>query len=111
MSKDDDECEDPDPPRSTAHAWPAKSWERIARMGVRLAAVRVTGSALIRRSLPNESQHLFALTFAVGVVCGLVAVAFHLAIRAAEHLLIDRALRAEGALVHGSHLALLEHIS
>ncbi|MBK6847446.1 MAG: hypothetical protein IPG96_07880 [Proteobacteria bacterium] len=58
--------------------------------------MRVAGRALVRRFLPNESQHLFALTLAVGVVCGLVAVAFHLAIRAAEHLLIERALHAEG---------------
>lgn len=53
--------------------------------------------ALVRRHLPNESQHLFALTLAVGVVCGLLAVAFHLAIQAAEHLLIERALHAQGS--------------
>lgn len=45
---------------------------------------------------PNETQHLFGLTLLVGVVCGFVAVAFHLSIRAAEHLLIDRALHAPG---------------
>jgi CIC family chloride channel protein len=47
-----------------------------------------------RRHLPNESQHLFALTVAVGVVCGFVAVAFHLAIDVGEHLLIERAMHA-----------------
>jgi chloride channel protein, CIC family len=52
--------------------------------------------ALLRRYLPNEAQHLFALTLAVGVVCGLVAVAFHLSIDGATHLLIDRALAAPG---------------
>ncbi len=52
--------------------------------------------AVFRKYLPNESQHLFALTLAVGVVCGLVAVAFHLSIRAAEHLLIDRAMNSAG---------------
>ncbi len=52
--------------------------------------------AVLQRYLPNESQHLFGLTLAVGVVCGLVAVAFHLAIQAAEHLLIDRALNTSG---------------
>ena len=50
----------------------------------------------VDRHLPNESQHLFALTLVVGVVCGLVAVAFHLAIRGAEGLLIERAIRAPG---------------
>jgi chloride channel protein, CIC family len=50
----------------------------------------------LRKYLPNEAQHLFALTLAVGVVCGLVAVAFHLAIQAAEHLFIDHAMSAPG---------------
>lgn len=53
---------------------------------------------LIRRVLPTESQRLFALTLAVGVVCGFVAVAFHLAIHAAEAMLIDRAFAAPGRL-------------
>lgn len=48
------------------------------------------------RVTDNESQHLFALTLAVGVVCGLVAVAFHMAIQLAESLLIDSALQARG---------------
>ncbi|MBL8721253.1 MAG: chloride channel protein [Myxococcales bacterium] len=53
---------------------------------------------LLRRYLPNEAQHLFALTLLVGLVCGLVAVAFHLGIKAAEHALIDRArLQPHGA--------------
>ncbi|HKU45010.1 MAG TPA: chloride channel protein, partial [Polyangiales bacterium] len=39
---------------------------------------------------------MFALTLAVGVLCGLLAVGFHLAIRAAETLLIERALRVSG---------------
>jgi chloride channel protein, CIC family len=51
----------------------------------------------LRRYLPNESQHLFALTLAVGVVCGLVAVAFHLAIQGATRLFIDRAMNAPGS--------------
>jgi CIC family chloride channel protein len=52
--------------------------------------------ATLRKYLPNEAQHLFALTLAVGVVCGLVAVAFHISIQLASHLLIDRALSAPG---------------
>ncbi|MGO9830417.1 MAG: chloride channel protein [Myxococcaceae bacterium] len=52
--------------------------------------------AVFRAYLPNESQHLFALTLAVGVICGLVAVAFHVSMQAAEHLLIDRAMNTSG---------------
>ena len=69
---------------------------RIASL--RLVRWRAALRPLVRRLLPNESQHLFALTLIVGVVCGLVAVAFHLAIRGAEHLLIDRALGTPGPL-------------
>lgn len=50
----------------------------------------------MRRYLPNETQLLFAVTIVVGLVCGLVAVAFHLAIRAAEGLFIDNAIHASG---------------
>lgn len=68
-------------------------WQRLRVNGSR---ARERAGALVRRYLPAESQHLFALTIAVGVVCGLVAVAFHLGIRAAESFLIDRALTASG---------------
>lgn len=96
--EEDDERKSPDSQSSMARRLSAESWARLARVRVRVAAMRVAGRTLIRRFLPNESQHLFALTLAVGVVCGLVAVAFHLAIRAAEHLLIERALHAEGSI-------------
>jgi hypothetical protein len=46
------------------------------------------------RVAPTESQRLFGLTVAIGVVCGLAAVAFHFAIRFAESLLCERALNA-----------------
>jgi CIC family chloride channel protein len=46
------------------------------------------------RIVPTEAQRLFALTMLIGVSCGLAAVAFHLAIGLAEHLLIDRAMGA-----------------
>lgn len=65
-----------------------------ARAGMATGLQRLR--AVLRRYVPNETQHLFGLTLAVGVVCGLVAVAFHLAIQAAEHLLIDRALNTSG---------------
>lgn len=68
----------------------------LARGRARISALRVAARAFIRRYLPNESQHLFALTLAVGVICGLVAVAFHLAIQLAERLLIDNATHARG---------------
>lgn len=98
-SDEDDEQRDPGSPWiAVPQRWSAETWERIARLRVRFARVRAAGRALVRRILPNESQHLFALTLAVGMVCGLVAVAFHLAIRAAERLLIERALHAEGSM-------------
>jgi chloride channel protein, CIC family len=71
-----------------------RSLARRARKDFALVASRTRGA--LRRTLPNESQHLFGLTLAVGVVCGLVAVAFHEAIQASTHLLIDRAMTAAG---------------
>src|SRR5437764_5476102 len=45
---------------------------------------------------PSERQRLFGLTIAIGGVCGLAAVAFHVAIeRVAAHT-IDRAMAAAG---------------
>ena len=55
------------------------------------------GRAWLRRYRANEAQLLIALTLIVGVACGLAAVAFHLAIRAAESLLIERAMHAPGS--------------
>ncbi len=66
------------------------------RLRVRGSRLRERAGALLQRHFPTESQHLFALTIGVGVVCGFVAVAFHLGIKAAESLLIDRAFRAPG---------------
>ena len=51
---------------------------------------------LLLRILPSERQRVFALTIVIGVLCGLAAVAFHLAIRATEHQLIGRAMSAPG---------------
>jgi H+/Cl- antiporter ClcA len=68
----------------------------LRRYRRQLARLRQRTRVALRRYLPSESQHLFALTLAVGVVCGLVAVAFHLTIQAAEHLLIERALATQG---------------
>jgi CIC family chloride channel protein len=51
---------------------------------------------LFLRVLPSERQRVFALTIVIGVLCGLAAVAFHLAIRATEQQLIGRAISAPG---------------
>lgn len=66
------------------------------RIGARASVLGSRVRATLRRYLPSEAQHLFALTLAVGVVCGLVAVAFHSSIQLATHLLIDRAMSAPG---------------
>jgi CIC family chloride channel protein len=50
-------------------------------------------AAVVRLSLrlsPSEAQRVFALTLVLGGLCGLVAVAFHLAIHAAQRLLFER---------------------
>ncbi len=62
------------------HSW----WNQIG----------VSALRWILRLAPSERQRVFALTILTGVLCGLAAVAFHLTIRAAEGLLIDRALGA-----------------
>ncbi|MGI9036310.1 MAG: chloride channel protein, partial [Pyrinomonadaceae bacterium] len=51
---------------------------------------------LFLRLVPKESQRVFALTLIVGALCGLAAVAFHLAIIQAEFYLINAALIAPG---------------
>jgi predicted transcriptional regulator len=56
-----------------------------------LAALR-----LFLRVLPSERQRVFALTILIGVLCGIAAVAFHLAIRATEQQFIGRAMSAPG---------------
>ncbi|MGI8495294.1 MAG: chloride channel protein [Pyrinomonadaceae bacterium] len=48
------------------------------------------------RFVPGESQRVFILTLIVGALCGLTAVAFHLAIIKAEDYLIDAAVLAPG---------------
>jgi len=57
-------------------------------------AVQERLDLFLRRLIPTERQRLLALTILSGALCGLVAVSFHLAIRKAESLFIDRALAA-----------------
>lgn len=73
------------------------AWWDLARRAS--AAARIARLQLFRlrlRFVPTEGQRLFTLTVGIGVICGLVAVAFHLSIEAAERALIDRALSAPG---------------
>lgn len=74
---------------ATAAVW-------VEELRVLVAARMLAIKGLLRRSLEDEARHLFLLTLVVGLVCGLVAVSFHLAIQAAEGLLIQRALHAPG---------------
>jgi CIC family chloride channel protein len=62
-------------------------------------ARRLSDTALraLVRLVPQEPQRVFAVTLAVGCVCGLVAVLFHLAIRGLEAALIGPALSARGS--------------
>jgi CIC family chloride channel protein len=53
---------------------------------------------VLERARPSEPNRVFGVTLAVGGVCGLVAVSFHLAIRAAEVALVERALVLPGRL-------------
>ena len=50
-------------------------------------------AALVRYA-PTERQRVFAFTISTGGICGLAAVGFHLAIKLAEHQMIDRAFAA-----------------
>jgi CIC family chloride channel protein len=63
----------------------------------RLLALRARAFRMELRLAPTEAQRLFALTLAIGVVCGLAAVAFHFAIWFADSVLFSRALRAPGS--------------
>jgi CIC family chloride channel protein len=68
------------------------AWRLGRRRGAAVGALR-----LLVLFLPSERRRVLALTIVAGVVCGAVAVAFHLTIRLAESLMIDRALAAPGA--------------
>lgn len=62
----------------------------------RLNAFNIEFLRLFIRLIPSENQRVFGLTLVIGVVCGLSAVAFHLAIRFAESNLIELAIGAPG---------------
>lgn len=130
LGEDDDDAEPPSPtatPLST-RAGPrgaTRPQGSVAALARRLKRVlRLWRLYWVRaelRLVPSEAQRLFALTMLVGLTSGLAAVAFHLGIEWAEHLLINRAMSAEngqwaiwtiltptlGALLSG---ALLEYV-
>jgi CIC family chloride channel protein len=77
---------------------PSKS-DRVGGLRPRRRLARLWRLYLLRAELrfaPSEAQRLFLLTLAIGVLCGLVAVSFHLSIDFAEKQLIERALTAGG---------------
>jgi CIC family chloride channel protein len=59
-------------------------------------ALRLRALKVELRFAPTETQRLFALTIAIGVVCGFAAVAFHFAISLGERLLFTRAINMPG---------------
>ena len=62
----------------------------------RWRAINLAALRLFLRLAPSERQRVFVLTIVIGALCGLAAVAFHLAIQAAEGAWIDRAMAAPG---------------
>jgi len=114
---DDTACDDEPPePSAGGHSLPSSASPPVpqppatphararARLRVRLALrlrrfVRLGRLYLLRaeiRLAPTETQRLFLLTIAIGGICGLAAVAFHLTIGFFEHHLIQSALSAPG---------------
>lgn len=82
------------------HSWLHETWPAGQKTPVefaRLVWLRINELILRRymRAIPEQNR-LFILTAVIGGVCGAAAVAFHLVIGAFEHLLIDRALNAQG---------------
>jgi CIC family chloride channel protein len=65
--------------------------EPIERASRRVRSATAPALTWIRAALANETQLLFTLTIITGVLCGLAAVLFHLAIDGAQRLLIERA--------------------
>src|SRR3954452_13408332 len=59
---------------------------------VRWRAFKLEALAAFIKYLPNESQRGFVLTLVAGALCGLTAVAFHVAIIKMESLLMGAAL-------------------
>ncbi|MBA3945159.1 MAG: chloride channel protein [Herpetosiphonaceae bacterium] len=69
------------------HGWLCK-WRQQVR------STNIETLRLFLHLVPSEQQRVFVLTLLIGLLCGLAAVAFHLAIQLAEQHLIDQALAA-----------------
>jgi CIC family chloride channel protein len=67
--------------------------ERVIRLYRRAYGSWLTAK---QRLVPTERQRLFGLTIAIGGVCGLAAVAFHIAIDRVSGRTIERAMAAGG---------------
>jgi CIC family chloride channel protein len=86
----------PPPAPSPAAGAPGLAATLVAR-GLRLYRLAYQQwLATKQRLVPTERQRLFGLTIAIGGVCGLAAVAFHVAIEAVAERTIDRAMSATG---------------
>lgn len=62
----------------------------VASLRGRADAAQGAALRLLARLTPTDQSRVFAVTLVAGGLCGLVAVSFHLAIRVAESMLIDR---------------------
>ena len=70
---------------------------RVDRIIATAAALRARIKRVVLKAMPSETQHVFALTLLIGVVCGFAAVGFHLSIGLVERLTLGRGLRALGS--------------
>ena len=77
----------------------ARAYWRLFRR--RWRAFKLTALGAFIRYLPSESQRVFALTLVAGALCGLAAVAFHLAITWFETRLMGAALESPNMVVLG----------
>src|SRR4051812_10506895 len=69
---------------------------RVRLGGPRWEKINMAALRLFLKNLPSQRQRVFPLTILIGVLCGLAAVAFHVAIRITEEALIGRAMSAPG---------------
>lgn len=70
---------------------PSSGWSRLPG---RLAEANAWLVQLLGRYAPSEQSRTYVVTIGLGLVCGVLAVLFHFAIRMTSHVLIDRALAA-----------------
>jgi CIC family chloride channel protein len=75
---------------------PVRSGSLVARAVAAYRRLYRSWLATKQRLVPTERQRLFGITIAIGGVCGLAAVAFHLAIEATAARTIERAMAATG---------------